>query len=252
MARTIRYFVVVSFLVSSLVSRGHSASGDAKGSRGKGDKQVLATLNRFRAAQAGAFRAYFDEIRPPRLAASMKFQVLASLPPEGEVRPSADDVSKLKYISSILAYHDRESVIEVKVIRVFQAAIAVYAKCVLLVSEEALRLLTAAELQALVAHELGHEYIWDEFEAARSAGDHQKIQQLELWCDGVATLTLLELGLDPRVLASAISKVNRFNKRFGTPDNVDDYATDAVRSEFHKSLAELYTNADKRGERRVE
>jgi len=241
MAGIIQYLVVFGLLLS----QGHSNS-EATGTQVEGDQLVLRTLDRFAPAHAGDFKAYFDAIRPHKLADSMKAQVLGSLPTEGEARPSADAADKLKSISPILAYHDRESVIEVKVIRVFQAAVAVYARCVLLVSEEALRLLTPAELQALVAHELGHEYVWDELESAKSAGDHQKIPEMELWCDGVAILTLLDLGLDPQALPSAISKLDRFNRRFGTPDNIDDYPTDRTRSEFHRTLSGLFADARKR------
>jgi len=174
----------------------------------------------------------------------MKSRVLASLPPEGEVTPAAGAVAKLSALAPILAYHDRESVIELKVIRAFQAAVAIHARCVLLVSEQALRLLTGAELQALVAHELGHEYVWNEYESARALGDHEQIQQLELWCDAVAVLTLHDLGVDPGALASGIAKLNRFNARFGTPANADDYPTDAVRAEFQTTLSRLCADAD--------
>jgi hypothetical protein len=246
MARGIQYLMVFSLMVSYPASQDKPPNS----SENEGEKLVLAALDRFHAVEKGHVRSYFKAIRPAKLTDFERSQVLASLPREGEASPSADAISKLTSISPILAYHDRESVIEVKVIRVFQAAVALYARCVLLISEEGLRLLSAAELQALVAHELGHEYVWNAFEAAKSSGDHQKLQQLELWCDGVAILTLLDLGLDPRALTSAISKVNRFNRRFGTPDNANDYPSDAVRSEFHKRVARLFADTDKRADRR--
>jgi len=251
MRRTVQFLVIFGFLVSGLVSQGSSSGSVIRRSAPEGAKIISATLDRLRPVQAGDFRGYFKAIRPPRLSDAMKCQVLASLPPEGEVTPAANAVAKLDALAPILAYHDRESFVELKVINVFQAAVAFHARCVLLVSEQALHLLTAAELQALVAHELGHEYVWNEYETAKALGDGEQIQQLELWCDAVAQLTLHDLGLDPRTLASGISKINRFNKPFGTPDNVDDYPADALRSEFHKRLSQFYADADNRDERSV-
>jgi hypothetical protein len=46
-----------------------------------------------------------------------------------------------------------------------QAGLAIYARSVVLITDTALRVLTATQLQAPVAHEIGHEYVWDEFEA---------------------------------------------------------------------------------------
>ncbi|RPJ55263.1 MAG: hypothetical protein EHM23_26770 [Acidobacteria bacterium] len=46
----------------------------------------------------------------------MKSQVLASLPPEGEVTPAGDAVAKLDALAPILAYHGRDSFVELQVI----------------------------------------------------------------------------------------------------------------------------------------
>ncbi|RPI22213.1 MAG: hypothetical protein EHM61_22810 [Acidobacteria bacterium] len=251
MKRTVQFLVVFGFLVSNLVSQGGSSGSVIRQSAPKAARIISATLDRLRPVQAGDFRGYFKAIRPPRLSDAMRSQVLASLPREGEIMPAAGEVAKVSTLAPILAYHDRESVMELKVIQAFQAAVAIHARCVLLVSEQALRLLTAAELQALVAHELGHEYIWNEYEKAKSGEDHEQVQQLELWCDAVAVLTLHDIGADTRALASAIAKMNRFNKRFGTPANAGDYPTDSVRSEFHAMLSQLCVNADNRGDRSV-
>jgi hypothetical protein len=57
-----------------------------------------------------------------------------------------------------------------------------------LISKSALALLDSDELQAAVAHEIGHEYVWAKHEAAWEQKDSRRLQELELFCDGVATL----------------------------------------------------------------
>src|SRR5215207_11063959 len=53
----------------------------------------------------------------------------------------------------------------------------------------ALALLNTRELQAAVAHEIGHEYVWPDYERAK------RIQELELMCDVRAIGILHHLGV---------------------------------------------------------
>ena len=57
-------------------------------------------------------------------------------------------------------------------------------KSVVVVLLPALRELTAGEVQATIAHEIGHEYVWDEYHAAKRQGDVSCLRRLELFCDG--------------------------------------------------------------------
>jgi hypothetical protein len=196
-------------------------------------------LDRFAGIREGHHRSYLTAIRPPRLSAELRARVIASLPSQGEAHPSGKTAKKLLELRGVLEYHDRATDIEIKVIDVFQAAVAIHARCVILISEHALRLLSAPELQALVAHELGHEYVWEEYESARKRGDYFKIQELELWCDGVAILTLLDLGIQPESLTSGLAKLARFNARFGTPRDANEYPTDRERAEFHRAVVQI-------------
>jgi hypothetical protein len=50
-------------------------------------------------------------------------------------------------------------------------------------------LLDAEELQALVAHEVGHEYVWTERERLFRMADPSRLKDLELMCDGIAIAT---------------------------------------------------------------
>jgi hypothetical protein len=118
-----------------------------------------------------------------------------------------------------------------------QAAIGLHARAVILMSESALTLLDAAELQALVAHEVGHEYVWTERERSFKVADRSRLKDLELMCDGIAIATLHGLGMDVTRLMSGVQKMIRFNRdRFGTANNERDYPTLAQRQAFARAV----------------
>lgn len=176
---------------------------------------------------------------PAGIPESIRLQVLANLPPEGELRPTASESAKLEQIQPVLRAHFRESQIVVKLIDVMQAAVGLHARCVLLISRRALNLLNAFELEALAAHEVGHEYFWSEYESAVNNQDPTLARQIELRCDGVAVLTLRELNQSRASLASAIKKLDRFNRRFGATTNASRYVSESDRFRFQKGLLRL-------------
>jgi hypothetical protein len=105
----------------------------------------------------------------------------------------------------------------VKVVDVPQAAIGLHARAIVLISETALALLSSEELQALAAHELGHEYVWNDYARAVQAGDANRIKSLELVCDAMAMVTLDRVGMHSSRVISGIEKISQFNRdRFGT------------------------------------
>lgn len=109
-------------------------------------------------------------LRPAPLDADARQGVLGALPSTGELNPSSTEAEKLAQMQDVLVYHDRQHVFQTKVIDVPQAFVGLHARSVLLISRPALRVLSGAELRALVAHEVGHEYFWD-YAHARAARD---------------------------------------------------------------------------------
>jgi Zn-dependent protease with chaperone function len=115
--------------------------------------------------EPGAFARFLKTARPAPVSAEDKARALSSLPEEGEVTNlNASARQKLAGLIEVLRATERDSVYQIKVIAVPQAAIGLHARAVILISEAALTLLDADELQALMAHELGHEYVWTERE----------------------------------------------------------------------------------------
>jgi hypothetical protein len=151
----------------------------------------------------------------------------------------------------VLRAAGRDTVYEVKVIEVAQAAVGLHARTVLLISKRALELLGASELQALAAHELGHEYVWAEYDRASNDGNDQRRQDLELLCDAIGIVILHQLGMDPSRLMAAVETLSRFNRgRLGTALNENAYPTMSHRRQFARAVTEWAAGANRRSSRR--
>ena len=75
---------------------------------------------------------------------------------------------KLEVLLPVLAFHKREHDMELRLITAGKLAFAgLHERTVLLISREALRLFDTNEVRAIGAHELGHDYLWDDYEEAR-------------------------------------------------------------------------------------
>ncbi len=172
--------------------------------------EAAAALGYFPRSELASVGALLARLRPLRLRPEARSRITATLPPVGELTPSAEERAKLAAADSILAFHNRTGAVEVKLIEVFQAFVGLHGRSVVLVSQPALTVLSAAEVQALVAHELGHDYFWEEYERAAGKKDRRLIRELELRCDAISLLTLRAMKLDTKALGLALAKINRF------------------------------------------
>ena len=192
----------------------------------------------FDAAAAASIPEFLGRLRPDPVSPAVRAQVIASLPRQGELRPTAAEQTKLAALAPVFDFHARNGAIEVKVIDVGHAFVGLHARTVLLLSRDALALVTPEELQALAAHEMGHEYLWNEYQVAMADGASGRLRELELVCDGIAILTLRALGLDPEDLASAVTKMTRHNERLGATASASSYVSLGDRRRFIEAVSE--------------
>ena len=195
-------------------------------------------LDYFAKSENGNLESYLKRIRPVGVSADRRARLVASIRKEDIVSPSFQRQAKLDALRPILIYHDRAG-IEVKVVRLGLAWAGFFEGAAIVVSEEAVDILTADELQAVVAHELGHEYFAAEYELARNNKQKDKVKELELKCDGVAIITLSGLGLNPNSLSSAVSKLTKFNERHGMRNNPALMASLDERLRFFQGMTKL-------------
>jgi hypothetical protein len=184
-----------------------------------------------------AFVAALEAVRPAPLSAEDIGLILRMLPPTGEVTDLRSQAQRKVGLVWQLLAATRRDWYQVKVIDVPQAVVALHARSVVLISAPALAVLNGAELQALAAHEIGHEYLWARYERARRDADRESLKELELLCDAIAIVTLRKLGMNPSRLIDGIEKIGQYNReRLGTATNESDYPTVAERRTFVQQI----------------
>jgi hypothetical protein len=147
---------------------------------------------------------------------------------------------KLASLDAILQLHQRESVYEYVVFKAEPlpfAFIGLNHRVALLISDAALDLLDVEELQASVAHEIGHEYVWAEYLEAEKRNDERRLKELELICDGIAILTLRRAGLNPSPVLTAAQKITNYNRlSTGPAANAYRYPSADERNRFAQAI----------------
>jgi hypothetical protein len=165
---------------------------------------VDAALHYLEALTAGGDGSPFAGNWPKPISGAERDAVVAALPSGQDGTPGANQRAKVAALAPVLTLFDRQQTVIVKIVPLPWAAIAFHARCVLIIANSALDALTASELQAIAAHELAHEYLWQEYYAARSGGDVENLQRIELICDGIAIAALARLSVPAHVLPSGI------------------------------------------------
>lgn len=233
-----RATLMVNLILSLMLALMISSLGQTRPANLKAGSVEAKALAFFARIEDRGFDDYLRRVRLPKVPAAFKAEVLARLAKGKEVRVSDRMKQELAALEPILRYHERDSVIEIKVIGVKHLFVGLQGRAVLLISEPALNQLSTEELQATVAHELGHEYFWGELMEARQRKDRETMREIELRCDGVAVIALRRLGIDPAKLVSAISRIRLLNTRIVNTDPFYHPATDE-RSRFILAMDEL-------------
>jgi hypothetical protein len=191
--------------------------------------------------------AYFDNLskehdlddylrlaRPTPVSLRYKAAALANLPPNGNVQLSAKSQAKLAALAPILEFYDRSGIIEPHVVGDNETTfIGLYERSAVIITQKALDLFSKEEIQAVVAHELAHEWYWDEYRLARGSNQSDKVQEIELRCDGIAILALDRLQLSSSQLVSALQKMRRYDSR---TSGANYYVTPEERLTFARSM----------------
>jgi len=195
-------------------------------------------LDRFVDVSPEEFMRRLDRERPPAPDPHSRVMIIAALPREGEVkRLTAAQERKLDSLLPVLRVHGRDGIYTVKILDSCQARLGLHARFVLLISETALTALTPVQLEAAVAHEIGHEYVWEDFERSRTHGDSEHVRELELFCDGIAAVTLARIGEDPGVWIAALERLYAQDRSRGlVHGNENEYPSLQERCRFIKQL----------------
>jgi hypothetical protein len=212
------------------------AEDDSAGARGR---RADRALRYFTETRGLSLDRYLKTLRPPGISAEAKARSLAMVRGQDIVTPSAARQAKLDALQPLLEYLERDSITDVRVLRVGLAWSGLLQGAAVLVSEEAIDLLGVEELQAVVAHELAHEYFAGEYERARVAQEYDTVKEIELRCDAVSIVTMMSLGREPEALLSGVSKLTRFNERHGYSNSRVLDPTVEERTRFGRAIIAL-------------
>ena len=230
--------IVIAVAVSSILSVLAIAASSKHGQPTHAASR--AALRYFESIQTTDAEAFLRKLRRTSPSSAYRDGVIRLLPHVGNLIPTELEAAKLAGIRPVVAFHGREGEIELRVVVLGgEAFIGLHARTVILITREALGLVNTPELQALAAHELGHDYMWDEFEEAGTLRDNRRLQELELRCDGIAVIALQRLAVDPERLISAVTDLTRYNERVGATGRFSRYVALSERARFIRAVARL-------------
>src|SRR5262249_49420635 len=110
---------------------------------------------------------------------------------------SGKRVDQLKAaLQPVLDYHGR-SKMPVYVLWSEQPKAYLVERAAIIITTRMMFIASNEEIRGIVAHELAHEYVWDEHTEAMKAKDGKLMRECELFCDAVAVFTLKEISDDP-------------------------------------------------------
>ena len=229
----------VGFLNGGVRTAAVAATWLVTGAWAHGQSLPVSDPYRILGTDPAAFVRLLEDARPSPVTQEAKEMVLRSLPREGEIRVlNASARGKLAALYPVLHATRRDGVYVVKIIDVPQAAVAIHGRAVILISEPALRILNADQLQAAVAHEAAHEYVWEDWYRAARRFDWNRLRELELICDGIAIVILHQLGVDSSALITGFEKMILLNLlRPGTSLKTWGHPTLDQRREFERAVA---------------
>jgi Peptidase family M48 len=222
-------------LVSAMSQPVH---GQEKGKAALSTSVAERALRYFEKTGKGDLGDYLKSIRSAAFSPEQRARLVSMIRKEDIVSPSGQRQAKLDALRPVLEYHER-SAVEVKILRLGLAWAGMLEGAAVVVSEEAVDILTAEELQAVVAHELGHEYFAAEYEAARKDKQYDIVKEVELRCDALAIITMKSLGLNPNCLSSGVSKLTQFNEGRGVRNNPNLVTSLDERQRFCQAMMKL-------------
>jgi len=129
---------------------------------------------------------------------------------------TGERIDRLKAaLKPVLAYHQREQM-PIIVVRAEQPKATLRERAAIVITTKLMLITSDAEIRGIIAHELAHEYVWEERQKAQLANDESALRESELFCDAVAVTTLKEIGDDPVSYAKALERLTYIGMHVGS------------------------------------
>ncbi len=130
-------------------------------------------------------------------------------------------------LKPVLDYHERDKM-PIYVLRSDRPKAYMVDHAVIFITTRMMVIASDEEIRGIIAHELAHEYLWDDRHKAMKEKDGKLMREYELFCDAVAAFTLKEIGDDPSSYGRIIERLTIIGIKAGNAM--------AQESETHPSL----------------
>lgn len=213
--------------------------------------EAASAIARFGDLSPSAIR---ESLRQMRLPAYLPGPVLVNKIIESQRLPIAESkrVDQLKAIlQSVLDYHERGKM-PIVVLRSELPKAYLVERSVIIITTRMMVIASDEEIRGVVAHELAHEYVWDERVKAKMEKDGKLMRECELFCDAVAAFTLEEIGDEPASYGRILERLIIVGIKAGnlTMSETDTHPSLDARKKLNKFLSQRLTLIPKKSPNR--
>ena len=174
--------------------------------------EISFVLNQFRNKSLDDCVKLIDRLRPQAVTPQEKiilrkdgFQLVT---PKTEITDPALIAELYRQTQKVLEFHHRAGIVEYILFKHNDPLFITKAGAFIAISSHALELADNDQARSgVIAHELSHEYFALQFLAAYQAHNCEKMRIIELLCDVFATITMIQLKMDPDRYAEALRKI---------------------------------------------
>lgn len=214
-------------------------NANAKWEETLGGAEAAKAIARFGDLSSAAMRERLQQMRLP---AYLPGPTLVNKIVEAQnlVVASGKRVDKLKAaLQPVLDYHGR-SQMPIYVLWSDQPMASLVDRSVIIITNRLMISATDEEIRGIVAHELAHEYVWDERSQAKEAKNGKLMRELELFCDVVAAFTLKEIGDDPASYGRILVRITMIGSKTDsvTKSETDTHPSLDTRKKLNKFLCQ--------------
>lgn len=237
--------LVIAAIIATVISISTGAQ-----SAGGFKKRTEVNVGGLEAARA---LAHFDDLSPDAVRECLKQRrkpaylpgpVLVKKIIESQYLPIADGrrIDRLKAnLQPVLDYHER-SRMPVYVLWSEQPKSYLVERAVLIITTRMMVIASDEEIRGIVAHELAHEYVWEERSRAQEARNGELMREYELFCDAVGAFTLKEIGADPASYMRILERLTHIGITTGsaTRHESDTHPSLYARKKLNKFLSQQF------------
>jgi hypothetical protein len=173
--------------------------------------EVAFVVNQFHNKTLADCVAMMDRLRPQAVTAQEKIALRADgfdLVNKTEINDPALIKALYRRTQKVLEFHHRAGIVEYLLFKNSDPILTTKPGAFIAISSRALEIAQNDDaLGGIIAHELSHELLAMQFLDAYTTHNCEKLRIIELLCDVFATITMLELKMNPDRFADALKAI---------------------------------------------